>query len=43
MNDVCHEIFSCMIEFRMVPLFCSITVHSYVHADLWQLLLDLCE
>jgi len=43
MNDVSHEIFSCMIQFGMVPLFSSITVHSYDHADPWQLLLDLCE
>jgi len=26
MNDVCHEIFSCMIEFGMVPLFSTVTI-----------------
>jgi hypothetical protein len=43
MNDGCCEIFSCMIEFRRVPLFSSITVHSYVHAAPCELLLNLCE
>lgn len=43
MNDVCHEIFSCMIEFGMVPLFSSITVHSYDNVAPCHLLLDLCE